>query len=45
MSDRLIFNNLPKQCTIKIYTITGEHVSTINHGDANNLDGTNGAEI
>ena len=39
--NRLIFNNLPKQCTIKIYTITGEHVSTINHGDTNNLDGTN----
>ena len=37
--NRLIFNKLPKQCTISIYTITGELVDVIDHGDENNLDG------
>ena len=37
--NRLIFNKLPKQCTISIYTITGELVEVIDHGDENNLDG------
>ena len=37
--NRLIFNKLPKQCKISIYTITGELVDVINHGDENNLDG------
>ena len=37
--NRLLFDKLPAQCTIKIYTVTGEHVSTINHGDETNLDG------
>ena len=29
---KLMFTNLPSACTIKIYTILGEHVDTINHG-------------
>jgi len=37
--NRLIFDKLPKQCTISIYTITGELVEVIDHGDENNLDG------
>lgn len=37
--NRLIFNKLPKQCKISIYTMTGELVDIINHGDENNLDG------
>ena len=37
--NRLIFNKLPKQCTISIYTITGELVDVIDHGDENNLKG------
>ena len=37
--NRLIFNKLPKQCKISIYTITGELVDVIDHGDENNLDG------
>lgn len=28
---RLQFNNLPQQCTIKIYTLVGEHVATVVH--------------
>ena len=36
--NRLIFDELPKQCTISIYTITGELVDVIDHGDENNLD-------
>lgn len=30
---RLMFNNIPSQCTIRIYTIIGEHVDTIEHGE------------
>ncbi|MCF7806928.1 MAG: hypothetical protein K9M49_01420 [Candidatus Marinimicrobia bacterium] len=30
---RLMFNNIPSQCTIRIYTIVGEHVDTIEHGE------------
>ena len=37
--NRLIFNKLPKECKISIYTITGELVQEIDHGDENNLDG------
>ena len=37
--NRLIFNNLPSQCDIKIYTITGELVQEIAHGGDLNLDG------
>ena len=36
----LIFNNLPNECRINIYTITGEHVEEIEFGDSDNLDGT-----
>ena len=28
------FTNLPEKCTIKIFTLTGEHVSTIQHENA-----------
>ena len=38
--NRLIFDRLPQQCTIKIYTITGEFVSKITHGSSDNLRGT-----
>ncbi len=31
---RLYFNNLPKQCTIKIFTITGELVDVIHHNSS-----------
>ena len=34
---RLKFDNLPNQCTIKIYTITGEHVATIDHNDTGDM--------
>ena len=37
--NRLIFNELPKQCKISIYTITGELVDVIDHGSDTNLDG------
>ena len=37
--NRLIFNKLPKECKISIYTMTGELVDVINHGGENNLDG------
>lgn len=29
---RLMFSNIPSACTIKIYTLLGEHVDTIEHG-------------
>ncbi len=29
---RLMFSNLPSACTIKIYTLLGEHVDTVEHG-------------
>ncbi len=32
-SDKLVFFNIPGQCTIKIYTETGELVKTIEHTD------------
>ena len=38
---RLLFDRLPQQCTIKIYTITGEFIKEIEHGSDINLDGTN----
>ena len=28
------FTNLPEKCTIKIFTLSGEHVSTLEHSDA-----------
>ncbi len=34
---RLEFRNLPERCTIRIYTITGELVDTIEKNDASNL--------
>ena len=37
--NRLIFNKLPKECKISIFTITGELVEEINHGGESNLDG------
>jgi hypothetical protein len=33
---RLEFRNLPRRCTIRIYTITGELVDTIEKNDDNN---------
>ncbi len=35
---RIYFNNLPPVCTIKIYTITGEHVRTIEHNDGSDIN-------
>ena len=29
---KLMFTNLPSRCTIKIYTLTGEYVETVEHG-------------
>ena len=37
--NRLMFDNLPKQCKISIFTITGELVDEIDHGSETNLDG------
>ena len=34
---KLLFTHLPAQCTINIYTITGEMVTSLNHDDP--LDG------
>jgi hypothetical protein len=28
---KLKFKNLPDQCTIKIYTLVGEHIATVQH--------------
>ena len=39
--ERLIFDNLPQECKISIFTITGELISVINHGSNINLSGTN----
>ena len=36
---RITFNHLPSHCTIRIYTVRGELVDTIEH-DANMFDGT-----
>ena len=30
---RLMFNHLPNKCEIKIYTVAGDHVATIDHHD------------
>jgi hypothetical protein len=30
---RLMFANLPSRCTIRIFTMVGEHVTTIEHGE------------
>lgn len=30
---RLMFANVPSRCTIRIYTVLGEHVDTIEHGE------------
>jgi hypothetical protein len=33
-SKRLLFTNLPTQCTIKIYTLTGEYINMVEHDNA-----------
>jgi len=38
--NRLIFDKLPKECTISIYTVKGELVDKLYHGDETNLDGS-----
>ena len=38
--NRLLFDKLPKECTITIYTVTGEIVDKLHHGGGNNLDGS-----
>ena len=38
--NRLLFDKLPKNCTIKIFTVTGELVETLIHGSDNNLSGS-----
>jgi len=38
--NRLLFDKLPKECTISIYTVKGELVDKLYHGGANNLDGS-----
>jgi len=35
-SKRMAFTKLPEKCTIKIYTITGEHIRTLEHYDTFN---------
>ena len=35
---RVYFTNLPPICTIKIYTISGEHVKTIEHNSGGNIN-------
>ena len=30
----MAFTKLPEKCTIKIYTITGEHIRTLEHNDS-----------
>jgi hypothetical protein len=35
---RVYFTNLPPVCTIKIYTISGEHVRTIEHNDGGDVN-------
>ncbi len=32
---KLMFNHLPNECTISIYTVAGDHVVDINHNDNN----------
>ena len=32
-SKRMSFTKLPEKCTIKIYTLTGEHIRTLEHND------------
>ena len=36
----MIFDNLPRECTISIFTATGELVDQIEHGFDRNLDGS-----
>ncbi|HZV13045.1 MAG TPA: hypothetical protein VFA55_07495, partial [Candidatus Kapabacteria bacterium] len=31
LGDRLVFNHLPPQCTIRIYNIVGDLIRTIDH--------------
>lgn len=31
---RLYFTNLPQECTIRIYTLTGEHLETLSHSSS-----------
>ena len=38
--NRLLFDKLPQQCTIKIFTVTGEIIKELNHGGNNNLAGS-----
>ena len=38
--NRLLFDKLPKNCTISIFTVTGELVEKLVHGDSNNLSGS-----
>jgi hypothetical protein len=35
---RLQFNHLPSECTIKIFTVAGDHVRTIEHNDNNGYE-------
>ncbi|MEA3392260.1 MAG: hypothetical protein U9Q91_04710, partial [Candidatus Marinimicrobia bacterium] len=35
---RVYFTNLPPICTIKIYTISGEHVKTLEHNSGGNIN-------
>ena len=30
-SRKIYFNHLPMQCTVSIYTVSGDHVQTLNH--------------
>jgi len=32
---KLMFNNLPSRCSIRIYTLVGDHIATIEHGNGN----------
>ena len=38
--NRLLFDKLPKECVITIYTVKGELVDVLEHGGSNNLDGS-----
>ena len=38
--NRLLFDKLPKECVITIYTVKGELVDILEHGGDNNLDGS-----
>lgn len=50
ISKELQFHNLPPVCTIRVYTIAGEHIATIEHTNGTplekwNLQSSNGQEI